>query len=106
MSRDNIHPPGVREPRRVNWLPYVALAAGVVLLGVIVASECWGAQEGLDEYETPRTFQLWICAGTTSCKPVGRPMNSTACALDLASVANVSPKGARLICQRVNGATK
>lgn len=99
-------PPGIREPRRRTWLPYVALAAATILLGVIVASECRAAQEGLDEYETPRTHQLWVCAGTVSCKPQGRPMNSTACALDLASVANVSPKGARLICQRVNGGTK
>ncbi len=85
-----------------TWL---YLGPAMVLAGVIVftvfAPRAKAAQEGLDEHETPWTFQLWVCAGATSCKPVGRPTNATACALDLASVANASPKGTRLACQRI-----
>jgi hypothetical protein len=54
-----------------------------------------------DDYDTPRTHQLWVCAGVSSCKPEGKPKNSTACALDLAAKANVMPKGSRLYCERV-----
>jgi len=82
------------------------VAPAMVLAGLIlfvIASPRAGraAQEGLDEYETPRTFQLWVCPGATTCKPVGRPMNATACALDLASMANASPPGTKLRCQRI-----
>ena len=85
-----------------NWLllgPAMALAG--LMLTVTFAPRAKAAQEGLDEYETPRTHQLWVCIAATSCKPHGKPMNSTACALDLASMANALPKGARLICQRI-----
>lgn len=86
-----------------NWLllgPAMALA-GVILITTFAPRASRAAQEGLDEYETPRTHQLWICYAAVSCKPLGRPMNLTACALDLASVANAMPKGTKLMCARV-----
>ncbi len=88
--------------RARTWL---LLGPAVALIGVMLfttfAPRARAAQEGLDEYETPRTHQLWVCAGATSCKPVGKPLNSTACALDLASMANVLPKGSRVSCRRI-----
>ena len=98
MSRDNTHPPGVREPRRLTWLPYAALAATVVLLGVIVANECRAAA---DHDRSPATHQLWSCTGNTTCKPHGRPMGQTACLLDAASLANTLPSGSKVACHRV-----
>lgn len=86
-----------------TWLylgPTIALA-GVMLVVTFGPRAGRAAQEGLDEYETPRTHQLWICKTKVSCSPVGKPKNSTACALDAAAEANVLPKGARVACQRV-----
>lgn len=101
VSRDNIHPPGIREPRRLTWLPWAALAAAVALLGVIVASECRAAIEALVEPDrSPPTHQLWSCIGVT-CKPHGAPMGQTACQLDAASLANVLPSGSKVACHRV-----
>ena len=54
VSRENAHPPGVREPRRSTGLPWAALAAATVLLGVIVASDCWGADGIRGERKMPR----------------------------------------------------
>ena len=107
MSRDNYStPPGIREPRRLTWLPYAALAAAVILLGVIVANECWAAVEALVEPDrSPPTHQLWSCTGATTCKPHGEPMGRTACLLDAASLANTLPSGSKVACQRVK-ATK
>lgn len=81
--------------------PAMALA-GLMLVVTFAPRAGRAAQEGLDEYETPRTHQLWVCPGATSCKPVGKPLNSTACALDLASMANVLPKGTKLQCARIS----
>jgi hypothetical protein len=86
--------------RNALYLSLAMVLAGTIMVTVF-APRARAAQEGLDEYETPRTFQLWVCSGTTSCKPVGKPLNSTACQLDLASLANASPKGTRLACHRV-----
>lgn len=83
------------------YLSLAMVLVGAALVWTFAPKACRAAQEGLDEYETPRTHQLWVCAGTTSCKPVGKPLNSTACALDLASMANVLPKGSRVTCQRI-----
>jgi len=86
-----------------SWLllgPAMALA-GLILFVIASPRAGRAAQEGLDEYETPRTHQLWVCVTTVACKPVGKPKNSTACALDLASVANVLPKGSRVSCRRI-----
>ena len=85
-----------------SWLllgPAMALA-GVILVTTF-APRARAAQEALDEYETPRTHQLWVCETTVSCKPIGKPKNSTACALDAAAEANVLPKGSRVACHRV-----
>lgn len=89
--------------RARTWL----LIGPAMILGGLILMVAFGpragraAQEGLDEYETPRTHQLWVCKTTVSCKPVGKPKNSTACALDAAAEANVLPKGSRVACQRV-----
>lgn len=80
--------------------PAVALA-GVIVFTVFAPRAGRAAQEGLDEYETPRTHQLWVCKAKVSCSPVGKPKNSTACALDAAAEANVLPKGSRVTCRRV-----
>lgn len=84
----------------------IYLALSMVLAGTILMTvfgpRARAAQEGLDEYETPRTHQLWVCKTTVACKPVGKPKNSTACALDLASMANVLPKGTKLQCARIS----
>lgn len=102
MSRDNIHPPGIREPRRRTWLPYAALAAATVLLGVIVASECWAAVEALAEPDrSPPTHMLWVCEGAVSCRPRGKPQGQTACLLDAASLANTLPSGSKVTCHRI-----
>jgi len=83
----------------------IYLALSMVLAGTILMTvfgpRARSAQEGLDEYETPRTHQLWVCVTTVACKPVGKPKNSTACALDAAAEANVLPKGSRVACQRI-----
>lgn len=76
------------------------LGPAMALAGVILAT-VFAPRAKADDYDTPRTHQLWICEGATSCKPVGKPKNSTACALDLGSLANVSPKGTKLYCARV-----
>jgi len=86
-----------------NWLllgPAVALM-GLMLVVTFAPRAGRAAQEGLDEYETPRTHQLWVCVTIVACKPVGKPKNSTACALDAAAEANVLPKGSRVACRRV-----
>lgn len=102
MSRDNIHPPGVREPRRVNWLPYVALAAGVVLLGVIVANEGWATVEALVEPDDERrTHIVVVCPPAEPCKPRGKAISKTACEMDLRGVAVVVASGTRTRCERV-----
>ena len=99
MSRDNYStPPGIRGRKPIGWRPWATLAAALVLLGAMVISECRAQSDG---YDTPRTHQLWVCAGASSCKPEGKPKNSTACALDLAAKANTMPKGTRLYCARV-----
>ena len=85
-----------------TWLllgPAIALAG--LMLVVTFGPRARAAEEGLDEYETPRTHQLWVCKTKVSCSPVGKPKNSTACALDAAAEANVLPKGARVACHRV-----
>lgn len=86
-----------------NWLllgPAMALA-GLILFVIAAPRAGRAAQEGLDEYETPRTHQLWVCVTTVACKPVGKPKNSTACTLDAAAEANTLPKGSRVACHRV-----
>jgi len=77
----------------------VMVLVGVILMTIFVPRA--GSRAAQDEYETPRTHQLWVCVTTVSCRPVGRPKNSTACALDAAAEANVLPKGARVSCQRI-----
>lgn len=100
MSRDNYStPPGIRIRKPMAWGPWASLAAALGLLAIMVVSEC--RAQGSKEYDTPRTHQLWVCAGASSCKPEGEPKNSTACALDLAAKANTMPKGTRLYCERV-----
>lgn len=87
--------------RARTWLllgPAMALAG--VLLVTTFAPRARAATDLGDDYETPRTHQLVVCLDM-DCKPRGRPMNATACALDLASLANTLPKGAKLTCQRV-----
>lgn len=102
VSRENAHPPGVREPRRSTWMPYAALAAATGLLGVIVASDCWGAVEALVEPDrSPPTHQLWSCTAATTCRPHGAPMGQMACLLDAASLANTLPSGSKVACHRV-----
>ena len=47
-------------------------------------------------------WQLMQC--DPDCKPRGKALSSpTACALDLASLANVVPSGTRISCLRING---
>ena len=101
MSRDNIHPPGIREPRRRTWLPYAALAAATVLLGVIVASECRAAVEALVEPDETRTHVIMECKPNQPCAPRGRPVGQTACNMDITGVAITAEKGTRLQCVRV-----
>lgn len=102
MSRDNTHPPGVREPRRLTWLPYAALAAGVMLLGVIVASECRAAVEALVEPDDERrTHIVVVCQPAEPCKPRGKAISKTACEMDLRGVAVVVASGTRTRCERV-----
>lgn len=102
MSRDNIHPPGIREPRRRTWLPYAALAAGVVLLGVIVASECRAAVEALVEPDDERrTHIVVVCPPDEPCRPRGKAISKTACDMDLRGVAVVVASGTRTRCERV-----
>ena len=86
-----------------SWLylgPAMALA-GVILITTFAPRAGRAAQERLDEYETPRTHQLWVCKTTVACKPIGKPKNSTACSLDAAAEANTLPKGSRVACHRV-----
>lgn len=85
--------------RSALYLSLAMVLAGVILITTF-APRAKGAQGGRDEYETPRTHQLVVCVDA-DCRPQGRPMNSTACALDLASVANVLPKGSRVSCRRI-----
>lgn len=88
-------------PRDALYLALAMVLAGTILMTVFGPRAGRAAQEGLDEYETPRTHQLWVCKTKVSCSPVGKPKNSTACALDAAAEANVLPKGSRVSCQRV-----
>lgn len=102
MSRDNIHPPGIREPRRRTWLPYAALAAATVLLGVIVASECRAAVEALVEPDDERrTHIVVVCPPAEPCKPRGKAISKTACEMDLRGVAVVVASGTKTRCERV-----
>lgn len=82
-----------------TWLllgPAIALAG--VMLVVTFAPR---AKAAADHDRSPATHQLWICTGTVSCRPRGKPQGQTACLLDAASEANVLPKGSRVTCQRV-----
>lgn len=76
--------------------PAVALAGLIVF--TIYAPRARAAD---DVGRSPRTHQLWVCTGTVSCRPRGKPQGQTACLLDAASEANVLPKGSRVTCQRV-----
>lgn len=76
------------------------LGPAMALAGVILAV-IFAPRAKADDYDTPRTHQLWVCQSITACKPEGPPKNSTACALDLAAKANTLPKGTRLYCARV-----
>lgn len=76
--------------------PAVALAG--VMLVVTFAPR---AKAAADHDRSPATHQLWVCAGTVSCRPRGKPQGQTACLLDAASEANVLPKGSRVSCLRV-----
>lgn len=95
-------PPGIREPRRRSRLPYAALAAAVILLGVILANECWGAAEALVEPDDERrTHIVVVCPPAEPCKPRGRAISKTACEMDLRGVAIVVASGTRTRCERV-----
>lgn len=78
----------------------IYLGPAIALAGVILTT-VFAPRAKADDYDTPRTHQLWSCISATSCKPEGEPKNSTACALDLAALANTMPKGVRLYCARV-----
>lgn len=77
------------------------LGGSAALAGVMLATMAAPRNARADDYDTPRTHQLWVCIEATSCRPEGPPKNSTACALDLAAKANTLPKGAKLTCERV-----
>lgn len=95
--------PGGERPGISRAFNIGVVAAVIVGLAVIVlyAPRASAAIEALQEPPSPRTHQLWACAGETSCKPIGRPMGKTACDLDAASLANKLPKGSRVSCQKV-----
>lgn len=82
-----------------KWMllgPCVALA-GLIVFTVFAPR----ARAAADHDRSPATHQLWVCTGTVSCRPRGKPQGQTACLLDAASEANVLPKGSRVTCQRI-----
>lgn len=89
-----------RVTRVINIGVVTACLLGLAAI-VLYAPRAGAAVEALQEPPSPRTHQLWACAGETSCTPIGRPMGATACQLDAASLANTLPKGSRVACERV-----
>ena len=77
------------------------LGPAAALAGVILSTVTAPRASRADDYETPRTHQMWVCKTTVSCAPKGRPKNATACDLDAAAETIVLPKGARVMCQRI-----
>lgn len=84
--------------RARTWL---LLGPAMMLAGLImVATFAPRAKAAADHDRSLATHQLWVCAGTVSCRPRGKPQGQTACLLDAASEANVLPKGSRVTCLR------
>ena len=77
------------------WIAPLMAAAGLAALAVFAPLA--KAAEGS---KSPPGWTLWSCTDGV-CRQHGRPLGQTACLLDLASLANVLPKGSRLACVRV-----
>lgn len=86
--------------RRFNTCVVAAVIIGLAAI-VLYAPRARAAIEALQEPESPRTHQLWVCEGAVSCKPRGTPKGETACLLEAASLANVVEKATRIACKRV-----
>lgn len=68
---------------------------------VLYAPRARAAIEALTEPGSPRTHQLWVCEGATTCKPRGALTGKTDCELDAAALASTVDKATKIACRRV-----
>ena len=79
------------------WIAAALTAAGIVTLAYMAPR----ATAAEPERQPPRAWAIERCLDDTCGMLPARYSGPTACSVDLASLANVSPKGARLACIRV-----